>query len=216
MSGRRQVIKAAWATTLAMALCTAFMPMPAAAQTTPDLLLEVSKRLDNPAVLRGDFEQTKTLKGFKRPLVSRGTFVMARGRGVQWVTTQPFASTLVVTRERLLTLTDGGVSQQIDTRQEPGLRAVNEMLMALLAGDVKALSARFKAEGALQGEHGWHVVLSPRDAALAGFITRIELDGDRHVKLVVLQEASGDDSRIRFTRHEVSTLTPLEIGRFGP
>lgn len=216
MSSRRQWIKASWATTVALGAASVFMPV--AAQTAPDLLLEVSKRLNNPAVLRGEFEQTKTLKGFKRPLVSRGTFVMARGRGVQWVTTQPFASILVVTRERLLTLGEGegGVSQQIDTKQEPGLRAVNEMLMALLAGDVKALSARFKAEGAVQGEHGWHVALTPRDAALAGFIARIELDGDQHVKQVLLREASGDDSHIRFSKHEVSTLTPLEIGRFGP
>jgi len=214
MSGRRQWIKASWATTVA--LCAASVFMPVAAQTAPDLLADISKRLNNPAVLRGDFEQTKTLKGFKRPLVSRGTFVMARGRGVQWVTTQPFASTLVVTRERLLTLGEGGVTQQIDTKQEPGLRAVNEMLMALLAGDVKALSARFKAEGALQGEHGWHVALTPRDVALAGFIARIELDGDQHVKQVLLREASGDDSHIRFSKHEASTLTPLEIGRFGP
>jgi outer membrane lipoprotein-sorting protein len=213
MSGRRQLIKASWA--MAM-LCVASSCLPAMAQTRPDLLADISQRLDNPAVLRGDFEQTKTLKGFKRPLVSRGSFVMASGRGVQWVTTQPFASTLVVTRDRLLTLGEGGVTQQIDTKQEPGLRAVNEMLMALLAGDVKALSARFKAEGALQGEHGWHVVLTPRDAALAGFVAKIELDGDRHVKQVVLREASGDDSLIRFSKHTVSTLTPLEIGRFGP
>ena len=193
----------------------AMAALPAHAHTAPDLLTEVSKRLANPPVLRGEFEQTKTLKGFKRPLVSKGTFVMVRDRGVQWVTAQPFASTLVVTRERLVTLGEAGIQQQIDTRQEPGLRAVNEMLMALLAGDVKALSARFKSEGALQGAQGWKLVLTPREAALAGFIARIELEGDRHVMLVDLKEASGDDSRIRFFNHAASTLSPAEAGRFG-
>ena len=106
------------------------------AQTAPELLAEIGRRLENPAVLRGEFEQTKTIKGFKRPLVSIGTFVMAGDKGVLWVTAQPFASTVVVTRERLLTLGESGASRQIDTRQEPGLKAVNEMLMALLAGDV--------------------------------------------------------------------------------
>lgn len=194
----------------------AMAALPARAQTSPDLLTAVSQRLGNPPVLRGEFEQTKTLKGFKRPLVSKGSFVMARDRGVQWVTVQPFASTLVVTRERLVTLGESGVQQQIDTRQEPGLRAVNEMLMALLAGDVKALSARFKTEGSLQGSQGWQLVLTPREAALAGFIARIELEGDRHVKLVDLKEASGDDSRIRFFNHATSTLSQAEVGRFGP
>ena len=58
----------------------------ARAQTAPELLAEVGRRLENPAVLRGEFEQTKTIKGFKRPLVSRGSFVMAAGKGVLWVT----------------------------------------------------------------------------------------------------------------------------------
>lgn len=188
----------------------------ARAQTAPDLLAEIGRKLENPAVLRGEFEQTKSIKGFKRPLVSKGTFVMAAGKGVQWITSQPFASTVVVTRERLLTLGESGASRQIDTRQEPGLRAVNEMLMALLAGDVKVLAERFLAEGALLGAQGWRLALKPRDAALAGFITRIELEGSRHVDTVTLHETSGDASRIRFFNHAASSLSPAEAGRFGP
>ena len=186
------------------------------AQTAPELLAEIGRRLENPAVLRGEFEQTKTIKGFKRPLVSKGTFVMARDKGVQWVTAQPFASTVVVTRERLLTLGESGANRQIDTRQDPGLKAVNDMLMALLAGDVKALAERFQAEGALQGAQGWRLALKPRDANLAGFITRIELEGSRHVDSVNLHEASGDASRIRFLNQAASSLSPADAGRFGP
>lgn len=180
----------------------------------PDLLADIGHRLETPAVLRGDFEQTKTLKGFKRPLVSHGGFVMAAGKGVLWVTKTPFASTLVVTRERLVTVTEGG-TQQIDTRQEPGLRAVNDMLMALLAGDLKALASRFQSEGGLQGDQVWRVTLTPRDAALARFIARIELEGDRHVRQVRLTEASGDDSRIVFTHHAASALSPAEAERLN-
>jgi len=202
-----------------LTLLTAGLGLAAAgvhAQSAPELLADISRRLENPAVLRGEFEQTKTIKGFKRPLVSKGTFVMARDKGVQWITAQPFASTVVVTRERLLTLGESGASRQIDTRQEPGLKAVNEMLMALLAGDVKALAERFQAEGALQGAQGWRLALKPRDAALAAFITRIELEGGRHVDSVNLHEASGDASRIRFFNHAASSLSPVEAGRFGP
>ena len=86
----------------------------------------------------------------------------------------------------------------------------------LLAGDVKALAERFQAEGALQGAQGWRLALKPRDANLAGFITRIELEGSRHVDSVNLHEASGDASRIRFFNHAASSLSPAEAGRFGP
>ncbi|MGH6649217.1 outer membrane lipoprotein carrier protein LolA [Aquabacterium sp.] len=208
---RRDVLWRALASGLALG---AAWPVPVQADAVPDLLADIGLRLETSPVLRGDFEQTKTLKGFKRPLVSHGVFVMARGKGVLWTTKAPFASTLVVTRERLVTVTEGS-TQQIDTRQEPGLRAVNDMLMALLAGDLQALASRFNSAGSLQGAQGWRVSLTPRDAALARFIARIELEGDRHVRQVRLAEASGDDSRIVFSNHAASTLSPAEAERLN-
>lgn len=178
-----------------------------------DWLQEAARRLDDAPVVRGDFEQTKSIKGFKKPLVSRGRFVMAKGRGLQWITTEPFPSTLTVTRERLTTQTEGG-TQQLDTRQEPGLRAVNELLMAVLAGDMQALSTRFQVEGGLQGAQGWRMSLVPKDAALARFIARIEMEGDRYVQHVRLSEASGDESRIRFMQHGTAPLNQAESDRF--
>lgn len=178
----------------------------------PAWLVEAASRLDQSEVVRGEFEQTKAIKGFKKPLVSRGEFVIVRGRGVQWVTLTPFPSTLVVTRDRLTTVTPGG-TQQIDVRQEPGLRAVNDLLMAVLSGDMKALNARFQVEGGLQGTQGWRMILAPRDAALSRFVTRVEMEGDRHVQFVRLSEASGDENRIRFTRQGHTGLSQLEAER---
>lgn len=186
----------------------------ARAQVLPDWLHDAMRRLDSAPVLKGDFEQTKLIRGFKRPLVSTGHFVMANGRGVQWATQSPFPSMLVVTRERLLTITAGS-TQQIDTRQEPGLRVVNELLMSVLAGDMRALNSRFQLEGGLRGAQGWYMTLMPRDAALARFIARIEMDGDHHVQNVRLSEASGDESHIRFSRQRAASLEQVELERFN-
>lgn len=178
----------------------------------PAWLVEAASRLDQSEVVRGEFEQTKVIKGFKKPLVSRGEFVIARGLGIQWMTLTPFPSTLVVTRDRLTTVTPGG-TQQIDVRREPGLRAVNDLLMAVLGGDMKALNTRFQLDGGLQGTQGWRMTLVPRDAALSRFIARIEMEGDRHVQFVRMSEASGDENRIRFTRQGHAGLSPLESER---
>lgn len=188
-----------------------------AAELSTESLASIGQRLDNAPVLRGEFEQSKTLKGFKRPLVSRGNFVMARAKGVQWLTTRPFASTLVITADRLVTLGEGGSAQRMDIRQEPGLRAVNETLMALLMGDVKVLAVRFKVEGVVNvpNGQGWRLSLVPRDAALLALIARIEIDGVQHVLNIALHEASGDTNSIRFFDHKNSPLTAIEIGRFG-
>ncbi|MBT9570797.1 MAG: outer membrane lipoprotein carrier protein LolA, partial [Pseudomonas umsongensis] len=174
----------------------------------------IGKKLDTSPVLRGECEQSKTLKGFKKPLVSRGNFVMTRARGVQWLTTQPFASTLVITADRLVTQGEGGAGQKMDTRQEPGLRAFNETLMAVLMGDVKVLAARFKVEGT-QDASGWRLSLVPRDATLLAPIARIDIEGDQVVRTIQLHEGSGDTNSIRFFGHKNSGLTTVEIGRFG-
>lgn len=193
----------------------ALWPLAPRADEPEALLARIRTHLADAPVLRGEFEQRKTLKGFKHPLVSRGDYVVAKARGVVWRTQEPFASTLVLTRERLLARQpDGSVANRLDTAQEPGLRAVNEMLFALIAADLSALTPRFRIDGEERGT-GWKVVLVPRDATLAQWIKRIELDGDRHVNEVRITEAGGDSSQIRFSRQQAGpALTREEEARF--
>lgn len=191
------------------------LPLTAAEPVSP-LVQQVRERLADAPVLRGRFEQRKTLKGFKNPLVSRGDFLVAKERGVVWHTREPFESSLVVTRERLLSRqADGRVDTKVEARDEPGLRAVNEMLFALMAADLQTLAARFRIEGELQGAAGWRLVLTPREAALAQWLARVELEGERFVRSVKLAEAQGDASVIRFSEHAIAqSLSREEAARF--
>lgn len=190
------------------------------------LLAEIGRRLEHPQVLRGRFEQSKTVPGLSRPLVSHGSFVVLRGRGVQWVTSAPFASTVVLTRDRLLRLRPapggagpgsgaGAGGAQAPAHQPPGLRALNEMLLALLAGDLQALAADFAAQPQLLGAQGWRLTLRPLDAALASALERIELEGAQHIQALDLYAASGEVSRMRFSALAASTLSPAEAGNFA-
>ena len=158
-------------------------------------------------MLKGAFEQRKSVKGFRNPLLSRGEFLVARDRGVVWATREPFASQLVVTRDRLLSKqADGTIDTRVDAEHEPGIRAVNEMLFALMAADLPALSGRFQIESALVGKDAWRLALQPRDAALARWVTRIDLDGDRFVRKVRFTEAGGDSSEITLSAHAISPV----------
>ncbi|MGE5866657.1 MAG: outer membrane lipoprotein carrier protein LolA [Rhizobacter sp.] len=185
----------------------------APAGAAPSLLEQVRRRLADAPVLKGSFEQRKTVKGFRQPLVSRGDFLVARDRGVLWHTREPFASELVITRDRLLSRQAGGVvDTQVDAAREPGIRAVNEMLFALMAADFDVLAQRFHIDGALQGAAAWRLVLTPKDAALAQWVARIELDGDRFVRQVRLAEAGGDSSAIALSGQATATSLSREDG----
>ena len=117
-------------------LLSAFAPALPAFAAGGDVLAQVRRRLADSPVLKGAFEQRKTVKGFRNPLVSRGDFLVARDRGVVWATREPFASQLIVTRDRLLSKQADGsvmvrpgatvVHDRLHLRKEPVVRCAFE------------------------------------------------------------------------------------------
>ena len=159
----------------------------------------VRARLAKPVLLRGEFVQEKQLHGFRNPLKSSGDFLLLRDRGIAWNTRAPFASSTRLTRSKLLaTMPDGSSRVLIDASSSPGMAAVNALLMALVAGDLDALAARFTLKETLRGDAGWSLALQPRDATLKQAFSSIVLDGDRYVRGVEIVEPGGDRTRIRF------------------
>jgi hypothetical protein len=193
---------------LAFALAAAcWLPAPAAPASTPDSAALVRQLLQVSPVLKGEFEQSKTLKGFRNPLVSHGEFVVARGQGVWWHTRKPFESTLVVTQTRLFTrAADGSTNNVLDAQTEPGLREVNELVFSLLSADLDALAVRFTVVAQPVGATGWTMTLTPRDANLAKFLVQATLAGDRDVQSVRIDEARGDSTQIRFSHQAPSAV----------
>lgn len=173
----------------------------------------VQARLANPAVLRGEFAQEKQLKGFRNPLKSNGEFLLLRDRGVLWNTKAPFASSTRLTRKKLLaTLPDGSTQVLLDADTSPGMAAVNALMLAMMAGDLKALGKRFVIAETLHKDRSWSLQLTPREAGLKRAFQRITLQGDRYVRSVEISEAGGDTTRIRFSAlKETPPATSSEV-----
>jgi len=181
-----------------------------------DLSAAVAARLSDAPVIHGQFEQTRRLAGFSNPLVSRGDFVLARGRGVVWTTREPLVSSLLVTPEKLVMRgADGKVQQQMQADAQPAMRMVGESMIAVLRGDLRSLSTRFNVTGKLVGKSGWTLTLTPTDAGVRRAFVRIDLAGDRFVRDVRLEEASGDSTVVRMIDPAgVDRLSPSEEQRF--
>ena len=182
-----------------------------------DALAQVQQRVAQVPVLRGQFQQEKQVSGFRNPLRSQGTFVLAREKGVVWTTLKPFPSELVLTRERIVSRQrDGSSRVEVDARQQPALRSVNAMMFALMSGDVKALTGTFIVQVELQPKNAWRMSLVPRSAALANAFSRIELQGDRYVRDVTIQEANGDRTHLVFSAlgETPARLSSDEAARF--
>ncbi|WP_257447600.1 outer membrane lipoprotein carrier protein LolA [Archangium lipolyticum] len=181
-----------------------------------DLAADVRARLVDAPVLRGSFEQQKTVAGFKKPLVSRGDFLVVRDQGVLWNTRSPFASSLTVTRKSLRAEQEGGAAYQLESTREPALTAVNELLLALVSGDLSVLATRFRLEGELVAKGGWKLTLIPTDASVSRLFRRVRLEGDTFVRQVELEEVRGDSTRILFDQlAQTPPPGPAELERLG-
>ncbi|MBH9551601.1 LolA family protein [Inhella gelatinilytica] len=157
-----------------------------------DTLSDIGKRLHQPALARGRFEQERWVSGFAKPIKSTGDYLLLRGKGLIWRTLTPFASQLALTREAIR-----GDAVQLEASKEPSVRVVTQLMLALLDGDLVALGAQFHTQAELVGDKGWRAQLQPRHASLAKLFQRIELDGDRQLRRIQLLETQGDRSLIR-------------------
>ncbi|WP_082533084.1 outer membrane lipoprotein carrier protein LolA [Pelomonas sp. Root1237] len=175
-------------------------PLPALADT----IAQVQQRLVSTPVQRGGFQQDKQLAGFAKPLKSQGDYLLVRGKGLIWRTTAPFASQLVLTRDRIA----GGGGLQLDASKEPGIRVVTQLMLSLLDGDLGALQQAFEVQASLGGDKAWRAALRPKAAALAQLFSRIELEGDRQLRRIVMTEAQGDTTTLRFDEQAREPAAP--------
>jgi hypothetical protein len=177
----------------------AAVPLPALA----DAIAQIQQRLVSAPVQRGRFEQDKALAGFAKPLKSQGDYLLVRGKGLIWRTTAPFASQLVLTRDRI-----AGGGLQLDASKEPGIRVATSLMLSLLDGDLGALQQAFDVQASLAGDKAWRASLKPKAAALAQLFSRIELDGDRQLRRIVMTEAHGDTTTLRFDEQARDPAAP--------
>lgn len=198
---------------LAMQLALLVSPVAQAAEAAPAEALLA--RLHQPAVLRGNFVQSRQIAGFRRPVESSGGFVVARGEGLLWQTQKPFASLLAVSRTHLrVSNGNGGTETTLDARREPMLRTLNEILQSVVIADTRALQSRFELDIKLVGASNWEMTLTPKEATLRNRFTSIVLAGAAHVSSARLVEASGDITSVRFTdQREDTQLTAAEAGK---
>ena len=188
------------------ALLALLLVVPASAAPAGD----VAARLDQPAVLRGQFEQDKQLQGFRNPLRSRGRFLLVRGRGLAWDTLEPFPSGTVIGARGIVASTPEGGERVLAGADDPA----RQLLMALVAADLDALARSFDIEETLLEDGRWRLRLLPREGGLRAVFASVELEGDRHVRTVRMEEAGGDTTVLRFLGLETAPPpTDAELAR---
>ncbi|CAG9217318.1 LolA family protein [Paraburkholderia caribensis] len=180
------------------------------------LVSQVASRLAQTKGVRAQFTQTQTLSAMKQPLVSTGTLVFFRERGVIWRVDTPYKATYVIT--------DAGVSEvdangkRVNTKSAQGVRGVaqvSKMMRAMLGGDLSALYSQFDVDA--QGTPSqWKLELKPNQPQLAQSIKGLQMTGGEFLQTLRIALANGDVTQIEFAKSEaINDLSPGERTLLG-
>lgn len=170
-----------------------FSPLPAAADWGLPQLMSGFAAVNES---RARFQEEKHLAMLTEPLQLSGTLRYVRPDRIEKQTTQPYAESLRIDRDRLEWETQGR-TRILSLRSQPQIWALAESLRATLAGDLPALQRHYAVK--LQGTRmQWTITLEPRYDSLSQFIEQIRLQGrDNQLRQVEIIEASGDRSLMR-------------------
>ena len=201
---------------LLVALSTpVFAAQPASAIDT-GLVSQIAGHLAQAKGVRAQFTQTQTLSAMKQPLVSAGSLVFFRERGVIWQIDTPYKAIYVITDTGVSEVNANG--QRLTTNSGSGVRGVaqvSRMMRAMLGGDLSALYAQFDvhADGT---PAQWRMQLTPNQPQLAQSIKGLEMSGGEYLQALRITLANGDVTRIDFANSTaMSELPPADRTLFG-
>ena len=156
-------------------------------------LQQLSDQLAKPSVIHGTFTQEKHLRALPQPLVSKGTFVLAKDHGLLWLLKTPLQQDYRISAQGIARRDANG--WQLLPNKSAGAEQ-NRLFLAVLQGDSSGLQRDFDLQ--LQGEaQQWKLTLVPRSLLLKQVFTRINIDGGELVQTIELLETQGDSTVLR-------------------
>ena len=156
-------------------------------------LQQLSDQLAKPSVIHGTFTQEKHLRALPQPLVSKGTFVLAKDHGLLWLLKTPLQQDYRISAQGIARRDANG--WQLLPNKSAGAEQ-NRLFLAVLQGDSSGLQRDFELQ--LQGEaNKWKLTLIPRSLLLKQVFTQINIDGGELVQTIQLLETQGDSTVLR-------------------
>ena len=156
-------------------------------------LQQLSDQLAKPEVIHGQFIQEKHLRALTQPLISKGSFVLAKNHGLLWLLKTPLQQDYRITAKGIARRDTNG--WQLLPNTSAGAEQ-NRLFLAVLQGDSSGLQRDF--ELSLSGDaQNWKLTLLPRSMLLKQVFNRINITGAELVHSIELLETQGDSTLLR-------------------
>lgn len=175
------------------------------------LLTQIATQTAQHQVVQASFTQNKQMAALKRPLITEGRLVYSRDHGVLWQIEKPYRITYLLGEEQIIEIAADGSRKQRGVKDIPGLSQVGRIFRAMLGADTSTLQAQFniQADG---NPAEWHIHLQPKQAQVRQFLTALQLTGGQFVQTIQIDEASGDQTLLKFSNTQADiSPTPEDL-----
>jgi hypothetical protein len=182
---------------------------------TMDAFKTACSRLTEHPLIRGNFEQEKTINSLNRTLKSSGNFIIAVGLGLVWDTVKPFPSTLTLGKDYLIQSRSGGQKTVLSAQGNETFLRMAETISAIFSGNSQGLMNNFNiyfspGVGGIvdaSADYEWELGLVPRDTSISAFAEKIIMKGSTTIRSIQIYEPSGDSVQYVLTNHNY----PVEL-----
>lgn len=140
------------------------------------------------------FSETRTLPGMSRPLVLHGEIRFTPGKHLLWAVNKPYTYRFEIAGDKITETLPDGTRQTKPLAKTPWAEALFKLFSALFGGDSDALARYFEVSPGADG-----LVLVPRSATLAKWVTRIVTVGKPLPHTVTIHGSDGGATRLDFT-----------------
>ena len=152
--------------------------------------------------IQAAFVQEKKVALFAKPLVSRGTLLVAKPDRFFWAVDSPDVSGFALEGTRARTLLPGGKGEAIDLSRFRQVSDVMKEVSNLFLGRIAEGDAMFQVEDRTPARGPIALALTPLDERVKRYFTRIDVtfaSDARSVETIRFQEPLGDETILRFS-----------------
>lgn len=176
----------------------------------------LQKQLSEHDIVRGNFEQSRNMVVFNKPLMSSGHFLLSKQKGLLWQQTKPFAVSLTLTQDKLRQQFAQQAPELMSAKNNPMVFYFSHLFLSLFKGDTQALTQEFDLK--ITGNtNNWQLALTPKKAPLNLVFSSIQLTGGDYINTLKLTENRGDKTQITFKQQRSipASLTVDEQSAFN-
>ena len=172
-----------------------FVGWPVVSQAADARLLE--SLTTAPEALKGQFTQVKYVQALDARFESSGRFDYQRGSSIRWHTLKPIDNLLTLTSRTISSQQGDTLLSNLDSQANPVVTIFSDIFFGVMTAQWQTLAEYFEMD--IQGsKERWTVTLHPIDKSVEQVVARVELSGDELLREVLLFEAAGDQTQIKF------------------